>query len=590
MRKHRNSVLNAVLLTVVAAVALTALLRNEVFSGRTNVIDWDGYGYYLYLPGAFIYGDVERYAFAEDHLETYDVSSDLYQLMPTDNDRRFPIYNAGLAVIWTPAFLATHAVVKATGCAPADGMSFPYQLLVVLMGLLFVFLGLLYLKRWLQLLGFSNRTVALALVAIGLATNLFYYWVEKPAMTHGYLFALYAAFTYHLTLLDRFGARKNLLFCGLLAGLMCLVRSSEIVVFALPALVGLRDVATFRRNFVRTLTILAFALPVFFLQLLSYKIGTGSWWQNGYAGLGFDWLSPHLYEGFFSYRRGWLVYTPIMVFALVGIAFVRPAWRWAILLFTLANVYLLFSWHIWWYGNTFGSRPVTQSYALLALPLAAFLSWLLGEGAGKKKGKGAGHKRTVLLAVALAPFVFLNLFQHWQYNQRILPLDFTNQTYYWHVFGKTTLDRADYVYLDTDEKLPSGEHTVRSFGVVDSLWRVPPKVSREFTNLLEMNIDAADARPQTWLRTEFQVDYQGDAFDKWKFPGLVTEHRRGEETLKWVQVNIPRMLREPASGPVRVNISLPDLRAGDVVKQYVWNLSGDSLVVSQFEVGLLHFD
>lgn len=607
MRSLTLSPSRLALLLVCTIMSVTSLVRNEVFTGKTNVINWDGYGYYAYLPAAFIYGDIGEYAFAEEHFKNYEISGDIYQLMQTEDGRRFPIYNIGLAVVWAPAFLLTHGITLATGVAPADGMSYPYQLMVVLMSLLFAWLGLLYLRRFL-LLFFADLVVGLLLLGIGLGTNLFYYVVEAPDMTHGYLFALYGIFLYCFARLVGYGRsptayaedtpdtedtkspRKWLVYCGLLAGLMCLIRSSEIVVFALPAFYGLRNWATLQRNFRRTLPIFGLALAVFSIQLIYYKAGTGSWWQNGYAGLGFDWFFPHLYEGFLGYRRGWLVYTPLMVFALLGIGWLRRGWLLPVLIFTVANCYLLFSWHIWWYGDTFGSRPVVQSYALLALPLGALLAWILGAAAGaEQRVKGAREERTSavrrllppLLLFAFIPFIAFNLFQHWQYNQRILPLDFVNKTYYWHVFGKTTLDKHDLVYLDTNEKLPAGDFVSTPIAGFDSTLVVPPKSRREFVNLLEEKLPADQAGQTLWLRGAIRYSYFGDAFDKWKFPGIVVEHKRGGENLKWQQINLPRTMTTPALDSLRFNVSLPDAREGDVVKLYFWNLSEDSLVVQK---------
>ena len=659
MPKNSNRFSRLAFLLVFLVMAITSLIRNEVFTGQTNAINWDGYGYYAYLPGIFIYGDVENYAFAEQHFEDYDVSSDIYQLNPTENGGRFPIYNIGLAVIWTPAFLITHGIVSATGIAPADGMSYPYQLMVVLMGLLFAFLGLLYLRRFLALY-FSDFVVGLTLLAVGLGTNIFYYIVEKPDMTHGYLFALYAVFLYIFakvvkteSLIDAASATSSTppapaspptpassplspgegpgerlraerasqstppptpnyslptthyLLLGLLAGLMCLVRSSEIVLFAIPAFYGLKDWPSLKRNFLRTLPIFLIGLVVFSIQLVYYKVGTGSWWQDGYAGLGFDWFEPHLLDGLFSYRRGWLVYTPIMLFAFVGVFRLPKKWILPVMVFLLGNLYLLFSWHIWWYGNTFGSRPVTQSYALLALPLAAFLAWLLGavpssgnassgsrvslgEGAnaGAKEVKGHRSWRT-FTPLLLLPFILLNLFQHWQYNQRIIPLDFTTGTYYWQVFGKTKLDKKDRVYLDTDEKLPSGNYSSEGILRIDTLITVAPKASREFTNLLEHKVTAGQATAGSWLGTQLGFSYYGETYDKWKFPSVVTEHRRGGEVLKWVQVKIPPTMDSPERDSLTFNLSLPGLQEGDVVKQYVWNLCQDSMVVRSYSAAFL---
>ncbi|MEM9929372.1 MAG: hypothetical protein AAF840_06115, partial [Bacteroidota bacterium] len=448
------------------------------------------------------------------------------------------------------------------------------------------------------------------LVFIGLGTNLFYYTVEAPDMTHSYLFTLYAIFLYCFSKVvegtTAKGRRKKwLVYCGLIAGLMCLVRSSEIVVFALPAFYGLRNWTTLQQNFWRTLVIFGIAVGVFCLQLVYYKVGTGYWFQDGYAGLGFDWLSPHLYEGFLGYRRGWLVYTPLMILGLAGIFWLRRPWFLPILIFTIGNCYLLFSWHIWWYGDTFGSRPVVQSYAVLAMPFAALLAWMMGAAAGARKGKGVRGERSKgvrsnsspssftpfslysVIPLLLFPFIALNLFQHWQYNQRILPLDFVNKTYYWHVFGKTDLDKKDRVFLDTNEKLANNHSRVANILALDTLVSVPPKASQEFTNLLEHKVSGEQLKENLWIMANFEYAYFGDRYDKWKFPSIVTEHRREAAILKWVQVNIPRTMTTPAGDALSFSISLPNAQEGDVVKQYVWNLSQDSMVVQSYTAELL---
>jgi len=574
---------------VFAAMAITSLVQNDVFQGKADIVKWDGYGYYAYLPAIFVYGDVEAYAFAEDHFENYEVSNEIYQLMEVDNGSRFPIYNIGMAVVWTPGFLLAHGVVKATGITPADGMSFPYQLSLVLTSLLVIFLGFFYLRRFL-LDFYPDRVVALVLFGIGLATNLFYYTTEGPDVTHMYLFSGYAIFLYAFGRLNDSSdsdQRKWIIRCGLLAGLMCLIRSSEIVLFAIPAFYGLKNWTTLQRNFWRTLPIFGIALAVFSLQLIYYKVGTGSWFQDGYAGLSFDWLSPHLYEGFIGYRRGWLVYTPLMAFALVGIFWLPKSWRLPFIIFLIGNSYILFSWHIWWYGNTFGSRPVVQSYALLAFPLAALVAWVLGADAGAEQGWRSKVKWPKYLVMGLVlAFTTLNLFQHWQYNQRILPLDFVNKTYYWQVFGKTELDRKDYVYRDTNEKLPNRSFEAIPLLSLDTLVQIPPKSGREFTNLLEYRA-TDNAKAETWLRASLSFSYFGETYDKWKFPSIVTEHRRGDEMLKWVQVKIPPTMDTPERDSLAFSISLPGLQPGDVIKQYLWNLSRDSMVVKSYRAELL---
>ncbi len=43
---------------VFTIIAITSLIRNDVFNAPTNVVTWAGYGYYAYLHGPFVYGDI----------------------------------------------------------------------------------------------------------------------------------------------------------------------------------------------------------------------------------------------------------------------------------------------------------------------------------------------------------------------------------------------------------------------------------------------------------------------------------------------------------------------------------------------------
>jgi len=210
----------------------------------------------------------------------------------------------------------------------------------------------------------------------------------------------------------------------------------------------------------------------------------------------------------------------------------------------------------------------------------------LGADAGAKKVFEKWSLRT-FTPLLLLPFLFLNLFQHWQYNQRIIPLDFTNGTYYWHVFGKTSLDKKDRVYLDTDEKLSYRGSTARALHRIDTVVAVPAKSTSEFTNLLEHKITAKEARSGTWISTTLDFSYFGETYDKWKFPSVVTEYRRGSETLKWVQVKIPPTMDTPERDNLSFSLSLPGLQEGDVVKQYAWNLCQDSMVIHHYGADLL---
>jgi hypothetical protein len=42
----------------------------------------------------------------------------------------------------------------------------------------------------------------------------------------------------------------------------------------------------------------------------------------------------------------------------------------------LVFIYVIYSWFIWWYGGSFGSRPMIDIYGLLALSTGVFFSYL----------------------------------------------------------------------------------------------------------------------------------------------------------------------------------------------------------------------
>lgn len=58
-------------------------------------------------------------------------------------------------------------------------------------------------------------------------------------------------------------------------------------------------------------------------QMLYWHYKTGMYIYDSYKnpGVGLDYLSPHIINVLFSYRKGWLLYTPVMIFSLIGFYF-----------------------------------------------------------------------------------------------------------------------------------------------------------------------------------------------------------------------------------------------------------------------------
>ena len=117
-----------------------------------------------------------------------------------------------------------------------------------------------------------------------------------------------------------------------------------------------------------------------------------------------------------------------MLLALAGmIRLPRDARPWApgMIGFVVVNIWIVLSWHIWWYAGSFGMQALVQSYAVLALPWA----W------GWEAWTGTTWKRSVIPALACLA-AMLNLFQTWQVQEGILKQDRMTRSFYWSTFGE----------------------------------------------------------------------------------------------------------------------------------------------------------
>ena len=110
--------------------------------------------------------------------------------------------------------------------------------------------------------------------------------------------------------------------------------------------------------------------------MIYWKLVSGQWFYYSYTDETFFFRDPQIISGLFSFRKGWLLYTPLMIAALAGIPLLRrynPGWLLPVLLYVSLHIYVVFSWWTWWYGGGFGQRPMIETYAILAFPLGAII-------------------------------------------------------------------------------------------------------------------------------------------------------------------------------------------------------------------------
>ncbi len=419
----------------VVALALSIILQLRLWEQRDRVIEWDVHGYYAFLPALFIYDDI-RLEKSDYRVETPG-ESDYYYFWPnfTPEGKKIIKYPVGLAVLYSPFFFIAHAIAPLVD-APATGFSPPYKVLLQIGGLFYLCFGLLLLRAFLRRMAMSEATIAMAILLVGMGTNLLWYASGAATMPHVHGFFLVAALAYLTVRWHEQRTWRDTILIGLIMGLITLVRPTNAVVglfFLLYGVKGLGDLASqvraLGRAWPRLLMIGVLMGLVLVPQFLYWHAITGHFIYYSYQDEGFFFTHPHLIKGLFSFRKGWLVYTPVMAFALAGFFFMRGKLlmaRSGILLVLLLHVYITFSWWCWWYGGTFGQRPMIEIYPLLALPLCAVIDRIR---AGGRAVKG--------IAVAAGAFlILLNVFQSYQFELGLLHYDSMSRELYFKQFGR----------------------------------------------------------------------------------------------------------------------------------------------------------
>jgi hypothetical protein len=406
--------------------------------GSRGLLAWDAAGYYAYLPAAFIYRD---FSFSWSDQKA-GIPRD--QFVRPSGEYALNRYPLGPALLQAPFFLVAHALAL-NGPEPASGYSRPYRQALLIGAAFYGALGLmllgLILCRW-----FPGYAVMLTLVSLGLGTNLAYYAVQEGMMSHVYSFFLFALILWSGIRWREDGDRNMILLLALAGGLVAATRISNVLILMVPLLwgtgrgfswQGLRA-DLFSPGWRWIPAPLLFLLPLL-PQMLYLREITGSYLFSTYGDEHFFWQDPLFGKVVLSFRKGWLVWSPLMVLGLAGWWRLRhhPGF-WALTLFVTVNLYVVSSWWCWWYGGGFGMRALIESSAVMAFGMAAALTWL-----------GQQRVRSYVLAILLPWFLALNQLQMHQYGRGIIHWDSMTSQAYWAVFGHvhpappSVMDRRD---------------------------------------------------------------------------------------------------------------------------------------------------
>ncbi len=586
-------------------LSLAVLYPSWNRTGGGATLSWDVMGYYTYLPAGLIYDDFTELKFRDDIQKKYHPTGLDHAGYISENGNQVMKYPMGMAVAYLPWFSLAHLTAKASSY-PADGFSVPYQFFIFFGCLIYAFIGLWYFRKIL-IRYFDDGTVAITLLLMAIGTNYLNYTAFDMAMPHSFLFTLYTILIWKTIQWYESPSWKNSIAIGVCIGWAALARPTEIVAILIPILWGINNwesvkerFQVWKKHFGKILITGCIIGAIGMLQLIYWKMVAGKFLEYSYQDQGFSWNGIHLKNCFFSYRKGWLLYTPLMTFSVIGLfflwlknktnAFPEKIFL-AVFLFFLINTYIIFSWDIWWYGGGFGQRAMIPSYALLGFSLAAFLEYV---------GKNTFTKS--IFGIAIAACVGLNIFQTWQAHSPNAGFETENMTkaYYWKIFGKTKTNPEWRIFLDTDEEFLGTPRDLKSIykndfeSETDSTFfdyknttsgthAVYLNQAQQFSPLFSTPLSAsADV---DWVQATADFYCKSKEWNFWQMSQFTISLENGDQPIKHKMIRVQRLLTEKNWRRISIVIKVPKGVPFDNVKVKFWNAGGNKeLWIDQLEI------
>lgn len=428
----------------VSAVLLLSLLFSymRLTHPSGNYFSYDNTGYYMYLPALFIYGDIriDDFSWVEKINEQYKLTPTYYQFDAGDKDNRVIRFFMGMAIMYTPGFAIGHQMALHSDY-PADGFSRPYQRAMLFWGLLLQIVGIIFTQKILRRF-FSDKITAITLVVLFTGTILYFFYALGNDAPHVYLFTITAITGWLVIKWHEKPKMAYAILLGFFTGLLVISRPSEVTIFFFILLWGVSDkksfVAKMKMVWQHRTQLVFFALAglVFLgLQMAYWKVATGNFFFFPYtdAGSALDLTHPRFAWVLFSFRKGLLVYSPLIILSFAGFILLYRKNRqlfWPLFVVFILNLYLIASFSSL---ISYGYRAFVQGFPLLAIPMGYSLQRLFSGKIWKQ----------LITAFVLLLFIGLTLFQSWQIMMGIIHGSRMTGAYYKAVFLKDHATEED---------------------------------------------------------------------------------------------------------------------------------------------------
>jgi hypothetical protein len=604
---------------ILVIIAICASFYYKNWTTNWFLTNGDSTGYYAYLPATFIHHDLfdlntttyHRVKTLIDVKGPHDVPT-FVQTGTVINGKRMIQYTSGVAIMQAPFFFLAHIVAKPLGYE-ANGYTLPYKMIVLFGNVFYVLLGL-WVTRAILRGFFSEFTVSISLILVFLATNLFYFTVYSAYMSHSFLFCLYALLIERTIYFYKNPKIKTLFFIGIITGLITIMRPIDGFIAVVPLLYGVFSWADFKQRFlfflnkklwvaVGLIGMLLTMLP----QLCYWKYITGQWFFYSYLGQSFIYKIHRVREGLIGFNNGWLIYTPIMFFSLLGIYFLwkkrdaSTAIRLPLALFLPAYLCMIYFWWCNSYINGFGSRPMIDTYALMSIPLSMFIEDLK-------------NKRFLFgFWLIIAAFcTWLNIFNTYQMVHHLIVSERSNATFWWLSLGKTKYNYQDIIAFDADEIQPRENETTLKKVLLSQNFEdttnqnvvKSPVYEGQYAGELKahttgqtVEVRGKDVKAYKWLKIKGW--FYTPAIDILSFydkTAMVLHIRNDKKTIRWATVNIDTKIGNDYAiyggqaqkwGCVWFYARIPEkLKDDDIISAYLWNTSERPFYVDNFQIEL----
>lgn len=405
---------------------------------KFKVIDSDGLCYYAYLPSTFLNAEYEGNS---DNELNFDSKPE------TPTNKCF----IGTSILEAPFFLIAHEFVSVhnwvspeSGFAP-NGYSFPYHVAILFSGILYLIIGLIFIKKTALDWGVKKRLILPILTIFAFGSQLFILSSFEASLAHVYAFSIISALLFYCNRFTKSPDRKSYLMLFFLISILGLVRPTDVLILLIFPIFLVFNGNKIWFNWLKKQRInhvfgLLIGFSILFVQLTYWKLQSGSFFIWSYTNEGFDFSNPEFFNVLFSYKKGLFVYTPIVFISLCLILLSKIKWQIKLWLsiFFVVNTYVISSWWCWYYGGCYGMRPWMDFLPIIILVVMLAIQTI------------KQNKFQLIICSVLLFCVPYNLIQTYQYTSQIMHYDAMNKEKFWQIFLRTD-DEFKFVTYDQPE-------------------------------------------------------------------------------------------------------------------------------------------